>query len=128
MLRDAGGELARLVHPSAVTAFAERRGKAESGRIVWTYFVAYLTAFAIIAAITAAYGVDFERALLWAASMLSNAGPALGFMPSAETDPISLIAGGDADGLLLASVATMVLGRIEVLALLAILTPLFWKK
>jgi trk system potassium uptake protein TrkH len=128
MLRDGAGELERLVHPSAVTAYAERRGKAESSRVVWTYFVAYLTVFAVISGIAAASGVDFEHALLWAAAMLGNAGPALGYLPAAEVDPLRLIAAGGGDLLLLASAATMVLGRIEVLALLAILTPLFWKR
>ena len=128
MLRDARSELERLIHPSAVPRLAGRVGNVESGRLVWTYFVAYLIVFTVLAAITAYHGIDFEHALFWSAAMVSNSGPALGYLPMAELDPLRLIASGNGNALLLASAATMVLGRIEVLALLAILTTSFWRR
>jgi len=100
----------------------------ESGRVVWTYFFAYLMIFSILAIVTAYHGVDFEHSLIWSAAMVSNSGPTLAYLPLAEMDPLRLIASEKGGVLLYASVATMVLGRIEVLALLAILTPVFWRR
>lgn len=127
MLRDARTEMERLIHPSAVSAMVRTSGGVEPGRVVWTYFAAYMLFFAVMAGITALHNVDFEHSLLWAAATLANAGPALGYTAPATVDPLSLIAEGS-ELLLLASVVTMVLGRIEVLALLAVVTPLFWKR
>lgn len=128
MLRDALRELERLVHPGAVARQADSTGISEAGRIVWTYFFAYLIVFALLAGITAFHGVDFEHSLLWSAAMVSNSGPALAYLPVAQMDPLNLIASEGGEVLLFASAATMVLGRIEVLALLAILTPIFWRR
>jgi len=128
MMRDAGRELERLVHPGAIARRSEPAGVSEAGRIVWTYFFAYLIVFAILAAITAFYRIDFEHALLWSAAMISNAGPVMSYLPAGGLDPISVIAAEGGEVLLFASIATMVLGRIEVLALLAILTPIFWRR
>ena len=128
MLRDARRELEHLVHPSAVVHNGDRAGAMESGRVVWTYFFAYLMIFSILAIVTAYHGVDFEHSLIWSAAMVSNSGPTLAYLPLAEMDPLRLIASEKGGVLLYASVATMVLGRIEVLALLAILTPVFWRR
>lgn len=128
MLRDSGRELDRLIHPSAIVKLSDRDGRAESGRIVWTYFFAYMIVFACLAAITAYSGADFEHAMFWSAAMVSNVGPVLDFLPGTSGNPIAILSEPGAELLLLASAATMVLGRIEVLALLAILTPTFWRR
>ncbi len=128
MMRDAGRELERLVHPGAIARRSEPAGVSQAGRIVWTYFFAYLIVFAILAAVTAFYRVDFEYALLWSAAMISNAGPVMSYLPANGLDPLTVIAAEGGEVLLFASIATMVLGRIEVLALLAILTPIFWRR
>jgi len=93
---------------------------------VWSFFVLFLVVYAILAALLAATGLGFEAALVAAASALGNAGPAydlvrpsmLGESPSypemAEITKWILVVG-------------MVLGRLELLALVALFSREQWQ-
>ena len=86
-----------------------------------------LLAAALISVVLAGAGIRFEPALLGAVAVVSNAGPAIDFLSADVMRAADLFAAlPDPTKLVLA--AGMILGRIEFLAALAILTPVFWRR
>ena len=128
MVEDASRELDWLVHPSAVSGSERgRSANIEPRRVLWSYFVVYLMAAALISVVLAGAGIRFEPALLGAVAVVSNAGPAIDFLSADVMRAADLFAAlPDPTKLVLA--AGMILGRIEFLAALAILTPVFWRR
>lgn len=125
LLRQASEELKRLAHPSAVTE-VRYRGRALPARAilgVLIYVAGFALAGAASAMLLAAAEAPFPVAFAGATAALANAGPAA-----------DLIAPGSW-GLLAASQfalitlsATMIVGRVEVLAAMALLAPSFWRR
>ena len=68
-------------------------------------------------------GVQFENAMVLAVSALSTTGP---LAEIAAEDPISFSGIPDAAKIILA--LTMVLGRLEALAIVALFNPDFWRQ
>ncbi len=117
-------EMERLVHPNSVSGAgtAGRRLQSNGAFIAWIFFMLFaLSLAAIMLALTLA-GSTFEEALVLAVASLSTTGPLTEF--AADT-PIRLIElSGAAKGILCAA---MVLGRLETLAIIALLTPDLWR-
>ena len=115
-------ELARLAHPHRVAVI--RFGTHQVGsRLVdacWAFvflFIGFLLAGSLAITVT---GVSFVPALTAAAASMSNAGPALAYagdLTYAEFPPFAK--------LVLAGL--MIAGRLEILALLALLNPAYWR-
>ncbi len=117
-------ELARLVHPSLVTSpgHRARRFRIEAAYLAWLYFMIFALSLAATLLALTFTGVAFEPAFVLAIAALTTTGP------------IATV-GGDAP-IALASVEpaaqgilclAMVLGRLETLALVALLNPEFWR-
>jgi trk system potassium uptake protein TrkH len=117
-------EIQRLVHPSSVGgAGAEaRRVRRQGAHISWIFFM--LFALSIIGTMVALSltGVQFETSMVLAVSALSTTGP---LAEVAAEDPIVIAGIPDMAKLILA--AAMVLGRLEALAIIALLNPDFWR-
>lgn len=127
MLGAAGRELDILVHPSSVApGDTGRRETTEPQRILWSYLIVYLLALVLAAAVLAAAGLGFSQALLGAAGAVANVGPILGI--AGDGASAAAVYAGLSDGIKTVLALTMVLGRVEILAVLSLATPLFWTR
>lgn len=88
---------------------------------VMSFFVVFLVTLGVLAVLLGMTGLDFMTSISGAASALANIGPGLG----AEIGPAGNFAGlGDTAKWLLAF--GMLVGRLEIIAVLVILSPRFW--
>jgi trk system potassium uptake protein TrkH len=78
--------------------------------------------FAVVCVILSILGLDFKTAISAAASTITNTGPGLGLVGPAQ----NMAHLSDAAKLVLS--ASMLIGRLEVLTVLVIFMPVFWKK
>ncbi|WP_146345398.1 TrkH family potassium uptake protein [Phaeobacter marinintestinus] len=118
-------EMQRLVHPSSVSGEGarNRRIQKDGAFIAWIFFMMFAISLAVISTTLAALGSDFEEAMILTVAALSTTGPLIKTV--AET-PIQLTElGAAAKGVLC---ATMVLGRLETLAIVALFTPELWRR
>jgi trk system potassium uptake protein TrkH len=114
-------EFQRLVHPSAEVP-VRMGGKPVQQRIVdsvWGFFAMYVLVFAVLMLIMIFSGLDQVSAFTAVASTLNNLGPSLGEATSSFQD-----LGNVAKW---ACVCSMLLGRLELFALLVLVTPAFWR-
>ncbi len=126
LFRHLGTELSRLSHPSRVipVKFRNRIIPDSAFLSIWMYFFAYTLAFGIGIAAFGVVGLSLDDAIASAAASLANVGPLLDL-----TLPESgLTYAQFTNGQMSVAVVLMLLGRIEVLAALALLLPNFWKQ
>ncbi len=124
LFRRTSGELFKLSHPSAVMP-SRFRGQIipdSSYTNLWVYVLGYAGALGVLIVLTAAFGSDFEEASNAAIAAISNAGPAFLAGPAGPGDFTHLPGAAR-----MALIAGMALGRFEILAVLAILSPEFWR-
>ncbi len=114
----------RMARPHAVVRlrFDGRVLPDETIRSVLSFMYVYLTLYATFAMILALLGLDTVLALSAAATAISNVGPALGptVGPAGTFAPLP-----DAAKWVLA--AAMLIGRLEVFAVLVLFSPRFWR-
>ena len=117
-------ELDQLVHPSSVSGARGlgRRLQSKGAYIAWVFFMLFTLSLAAISLALAASGVGFEQAMVLSVAGLTNTGPLL---IAAAAEPIELAA--LSVGAKSVFTAAMVIGRIETLALIALLTPELWR-
>lgn len=117
-------EMERLVHPSSVSGegLGNRRIQKDGAFIAWIFFMLFALSLATVAVLLAALGSSFEEALVLSIAALSTTGPLINF--AAET-PIRIAELGGASKIVLCF--AMVLGRLETLAIIALLTPALWR-
>ena len=117
-------EMSRLSHPSSVGGSGRRarRIRRQGARIAFIFFMLFVLALALVTLTLAAVGVEFEPAMTLAAAALSNTGPLIRAAPAQPIEPSSL---GPAVKLILSG--AMVLGRLEMLAIVALLNPRLWR-
>lgn len=89
---------------------------------VMSYFFLFFMTFAIVAILLSMLGLDAMTAWSGAGSAVANVGPGLGDIigPSGTYEPLP----GTAKWILLTA---MILGRLEIITALVILTPSFWR-
>jgi trk system potassium uptake protein TrkH len=118
-------EMELLVHPSSVGGAGDtnRRLRRQGAYIAWIFFMLFALALAALTCGLAATGVDFDAAMVLTVSALSNTGPAARIVLEAP------LAYADLDVAAKAVLAmAMVLGRLETLAIIALLNPEFWRR
>ncbi|SLN13060.1 TrkH family potassium uptake protein [Roseisalinus antarcticus] len=117
-------ELQRLILPSSVGgAGAEaRRIRRGGAMIAWVFFMLFAMSLAAIILFLTATGVNFEDAVVLAIAALANCGPLAMIAPEA---PISYAALPQVAQVGLA--VAMIVGRLELLAVIALLNPDFWR-
>lgn len=126
LFRHLGTELSRLSHPSRVipVTFRTRIIPDAAFLSIWMYFFAYTLAFGVGIAAFGVVGLPLDDAIASSAASLSNVGPLLPL-----TLPESgLTYGQFTNGQMGVSIVLMLLGRIEVLAALALILPNFWRQ
>ena len=117
-------ELERLVHPSSVSRAGpeSRRLQRNGAFIAWIFFMLFAMSLAAITLLLTLSGASFDDALVMSVATLATTGPLL---DHATTEPITLIELSlAAKGILCGA---MVLGRLETLAIIALLTPDLWR-
>ena len=126
LFRHLSTDLSRLSHPSRVVPVKFRAQTIPDSEFlsIWMYFFAYALTFGIGISLMGAFGLSIEDAITTAAASLANFGPLLGF-----TVPESTLTYADfTSGQMVTFIGLMILGRLEVLAVLAVLMPNFWRQ
>jgi len=117
-------EMERLVHPSSVSGegAGNKRLQKNGAFVAWVFFMLFALSLAVVSSSLAALGSDFEQALVMAIAALSTTGP---LIHVAGETTISLAQLAPSAKLVLC--LAMVLGRLETLAIIALLTPNLWR-
>lgn len=117
-------EMDRLVHPSSVggSGSEARRIRRQGAYIAWIFFMLFAMAIAVTGAALALTGVDFRSAMILTIAGLANTGPLAAITGEEAT---SFAALGTATKTVFA--AAMIVGRLELLALIALANPAAWR-
>jgi len=118
-------ELLRLAHPHGITRLHYGRITVPETalRSAWSFFIMFMCCFVLLAVAFAALGLDMRAALAAAVAGLSNNGPALA-VGLAEGGSYAVLPSGAKWVFCLA----MVLGRLELLVVLIVLSAGFWRR
>jgi trk system potassium uptake protein TrkH len=116
--------LHRLVYPSSISSAGPltRRLQKDGAFIAWIFFMLFAISLAAITILLSAMHVPFENAIVMAISGLSTTGPLL---YHGGTEPVLL--SELATGPKLVFTLAMIVGRLETLAIIALLTPDLWR-
>lgn len=118
-------EIERLIHPHSVGRAGPmgRRIRREGAFIAWVFFMLFAVTLAALTMILGVYGIDFERATVLTIATLSNTGPLIGAgsatvidLPAMSWDVRLVLCGA------------MVLGRLELLAVIVMISPDLWRE
>jgi len=117
-------EFRRLIHPKAIIPVRLNHKPVPQNIVfvVISFFLFYLSTFAVGVLVMAAIGLDFQSAIGASASSLGNIGPALGTL-----GPVENYANVPDIGKWFLSFL-MLLGRLELFTVLIIFSPAFWRK
>jgi len=124
LYRHAQRELERLVHPSSVGGSGRRARylRRQGAYVAWIFFMLFAMSIAGVMLALAMTGLSFENSLILTIAALSTTGPltivgepGLSYAPLADSAKLILM-------------ASMVLGRMETLAIVALLNPGFWRR
>jgi trk system potassium uptake protein TrkH len=120
LLRHGERELEKIIHPNSIGRGGAdaRRMRREGAQLAWVFFMLFATSVAIVMACLLLVGVEFEPAMVLAIASLTTTGQLAEIgapqpIPYGTlADPVKLILG-----------VAMVVGRLETLALLALILP-----
>ncbi|TRD23441.1 potassium transporter TrkG [Palleronia caenipelagi] len=117
-------EMELLVHPNSVGAAGSsgRRLRRQGAFVAWIFFMLFAITIAACTAALSLAGVDFESAIVLSIAALSNTGP---LATDAAAQPIPYSGLTPLARAILAM--TMVLGRLELLAIIALFTRNVWR-
>ena len=117
-------EVEKLIHPHSVAGAGRlgRRIRREGAYIAWVFFMLLTLSMALFMCLLAATGLDFETAMILTILALTTTGPLAAV--GGET-AISFTGLNDLAKMLLAF--AMIVGRMETLVLVALISPRFWR-
>lgn len=117
-------EMERLVHPSSISGEGggNKRLQKNGAFVAWVFFMLFALSLALISIALSAVGSDFEQSLILAIATLSTTGP---LTEIAGNAPIVLSTLEPVAKLILCF--AMALGRLETLAIIALLSPNLWR-
>ncbi|MDB2407639.1 hypothetical protein N9W17_03800 [Jannaschia sp.] len=119
-------EMHLLVHPHGIAGGSGARASIPMRGVeaAWVFFMIFAITLAAVSLLLAATGLDITSAMILAVAALTTTGPladiALGTGPATGIGTLP-----DATKLIWAG--TMVVGRLEALALIALFNPDFWR-
>ena len=118
-------QLIKIIYPRSIINLKYNNNKVEDKLIasIVSFIYLYILIFFVLASMLTLTGLDFITSISGAASSLSNVGPGLG----SEIGPNSNYSGLPDQSKWLLSVG-MILGRLEIFAILIIFLPSFWRK
>lgn len=117
-------EMEKLVQPSSIggAGRAARRFRRKGAYLAWIAFMLFALSIATVWLALTFTGLDFETALVLTIASLTTCGP---LIEAAMAQPVALLDLSPAAKTIMA--AAMVLGRLEALAIIALLNPDFWR-
>ncbi len=121
LFKQGAREISRLVHPSALIPI-KLGGRPVSNNVVdavWGFLSLYIFSYALLLILMLATGCDLLTAFSAVTACLNNLGPGLG--------AVSQNYAGISDTGKIILTFAMLLGRLELFALLVLFTPVFWK-
>ncbi|HUS56271.1 MAG TPA: potassium transporter TrkG [Thermohalobaculum sp.] len=125
LLRHGYRELERIAQPNSVLATGTRlRGNLSEGAfLAWAFVMLYIMAIFVAVFALTFTGLTFENSLVAAIASISNTGPAFAMVTPGEIDFSRL---SESQRVILA--ITMVLGRIETLAVISLFNTDTWQQ
>jgi trk system potassium uptake protein TrkH len=120
LLRHGERELEKIIHPNSIGRGGSdaRRLRREGAQLAWVFFMLFAISIAVVVALLSLAGVAFETGMVLAIAALTTTGP-LAELGAAEpilyaglSDPVKVVLG-----------IAMAVGRLETLALLALILP-----
>lgn len=117
-------EVERLIHPHSIGGggLLARRLRRQGARMAWIFFMLFALSIAVTMLALSLAGLNFVQSTAFAVAALSTTGPLAGVTAA---EPLSWAALDGPARTILA--AAMVLGRLETLAIVALLNPEFWR-
>ena len=117
-------EMEKLVQPSSIGGSGQtaRRFRRQGAYVAWVFFMLFALSIAAVMTALSLAGLNFEETLVLTIATLSTTGP---LTNTAMETPMLL--GQLSDLAKSIAVAAMVLGRLETLAIIALLNPEFWR-
>jgi trk system potassium uptake protein TrkH len=124
LYKNGAREMDRLVYPNSVSGAGAsgRRLQSNGAFIAWIFFMLFALSLAGVTLLLTLAGTSFEQALVLSVSTLATTGPLTEYAADA---PIKLIELSMIAKAVLCG--AMVLGRLETLAIIALLTPDLWR-
>ena len=117
-------EMERLVYPSSMTSMGrgQRRLQSNGAFIAWVFFMLFAVSLTAVTLVLGLFGIEFEESIVLAIATLSTTGPLIEHASDVEIPILTFSAGAKA-----VLCAAMVVGRLETLAIVALLTPDLWR-
>ncbi len=117
-------EIDRLIHPSSVSGVGggNRRIQSDGAFIAWIFLMLFALTLAVFNLLLALMGSGFEQAMILSVAALSTTGPLIELATDVPIRLVDLSAGAK-----LTLCAAMVIGRLETLAIIALITPSLWR-
>ncbi len=117
-------EIQRLNHPNSIAGSSRRVRliRREGAQIAWIFLMLFVISLGLVALALSATGISFADSLLFATAGMSNTGP----LAHAAGESFTGYANISDLGKLILCVA-MILGRLEALAVIAVLNPNYWR-
>jgi trk system potassium uptake protein TrkH len=124
LIKKVSREFKRILHPHAIIPIfiGEKKISDEVVSNVISFFLLYILIFALGSLIMIALGLDMVSALSSVAATLGNVGPGLGLVGPSQNYAFIPPSGK------IFLCFFMLLGRLEIYAVLTLLIPEFWKK
>lgn len=124
LIRHAGRELARLVHPRGVVVVRFNGAVVNDNALigVWTLYILFLASIAFLSMAFAAVGADLSTSFFLSLSAITNSGPVISIL-----DPVFAGFPALGPGAQWIYCIGMVLGRMETVAVLVVFSASFWR-
>lgn len=125
LLQHGGREMEKLVQPSSIGAPGRlgRTFRRQGAFTAWVFFMLFALSIALVmSALSLTGGLVFEETVILTIASLSTTGP---LVDVAGATPIDLVTLSDPARLILC--LAMVVGRLEAIAIIALLNPEFWR-
>lgn len=125
LLKHGERELARLVHPSSVWGFGSdaRYIRREGAYVTWMFVMLFVLSIALISLALSLCGVEFQTAFVLTIASLSNTGP-LATVFGLDLQTYASLS----DNARMYLDISMIIGRMEVLAVVALLNTSLWQR
>jgi trk system potassium uptake protein len=120
LLRHGERELERIIHPNSIGrgGTEARRLRREGAQLAWVFFMLFAVSIAVVTGLLTLFGLGLEPALVLAIASLTTSGP---LAAVGAADPIAYADLGGGVKMILG--LAMIVGRLETLALLALILP-----
>ncbi|WP_170399368.1 TrkH family potassium uptake protein [Ruegeria arenilitoris] len=117
-------EIDRLIYPSSVSGEGggNRRIQGDGAFIAWIFLMMFALTAALFNLLLGLMGAGFEQAMVLTVASLSTTGPLIELATDIPIRVVDLSAGAK-----LTMCAAMVIGRLETLAIIALITPSLWR-